>query len=204
MVERTFDILDHIQRSYGASHHVLAAKVDGIWVHTSTSQYIENSNALSYGLLEMGLVKGDKIAIISNNRPEWNYFDMGMSAIGIVHVPIYPTISSDDFTYILHHAEPKIVIVSDKLIYDKIKPIADKLNTIKGIYSFNKLKGVKNWTEILELGKENAEKHQDTLVCTKVCVKPNDLSTLIYTSGTTGNPKGVILSFTDDATVYSL
>jgi long-chain acyl-CoA synthetase len=142
----------------------------------------------------MGLSKGDKIAIISNNRPEWNFLEMGMSAIGVVHVPIYPTISSDDFTYILHHAEPKLVFVSDKVIYEKIKNIADKLNVIKGVYSFNKIKGVKHWQEIFELGKENADKHHDTLMSIKVCINPPDLSTLIYTSGTTGTPKGVMLS----------
>jgi long-chain acyl-CoA synthetase len=193
MVQRTFDILEHINRSFGATHNVLAAKSDGIWVHTNAAVYVENSTAVSYGLMEMGLVKGDKIAVISNNRPEWNFLDMGMSAIGIVHVPIYPTISTDDFTYILHHAEPKLVFVSDKLIYEKIKPIADKLNAVNGVYSFNKIKGVKHWEEITELGREHTE-HHDTLMALKVCVKPEDLSTLIYTSGTTGAPKGVMLS----------
>lgn len=194
MVQRTFDILEHISRSYGANHNVLAAKNEGIWVHTNISQYIENSKAISCGLLEMGLTKGDKIAVISNNRPEWNFLDMGMSAIGVVHVPIYTTISSDDFTYILHHAEPKLVFVSDKVIYEKIKNITDKLNVIKGVYSFNRIKGVKHWQEIVELGKETADKHHDTLMSIKVCVMPQDLSTLIYTSGTTGTPKGVMLS----------
>lgn len=194
MAQRTFDILEHVIRSYGTNHNVLASKTEGIWVHVNASQYNENSKAISYGLMEMGLVKGDKIAVISNNRPEWNFFDMGMSAIGVVHVPIYPTISTDDFTYILHHAEPKLVIVSDKLIYDKIKPIAEKLDAVKGVYSFNKIKGVKHWHEILDLGKETADKHHDTLMALKVCINPSDLSTLIYTSGTTGAPKGVMLS----------
>jgi long-chain acyl-CoA synthetase len=194
MVQRTFDILEHINRSYGPNHHVLAAKLEGIWVHTNITRYIENSEAVSCGLLELGLTKGDKIAVISNNRPEWNFIDMGMSAIGVVHVPIYPTISSDDFTYILHHAEPKLVFVSDKSLYEKIKPIAEKLDVIKGIYSFNKLKGVKNWSEIVESGKENAAKHQDSLKSIQYCISPDDLSTLIYTSGTTGAPKGVMLS----------
>lgn len=194
MVQRTFDILDHISRSYGAEHNVLGAKTDGIWVHTNVSQYIENSDAISYGLLEMGLQKGDKIAIISNNRPEWNFLDMGMSSIGVVHVPIYPTISTDDFTYILHHAEPKLVFVSDKILYEKIKVIAEKLDVIEGIFTFNKVKGARHWREILDLGKETAEKHHDTLVSRKYSISPMDLSTLIYTSGTTGAPKGVMLS----------
>lgn len=194
MVQRTFDILEHISRSFGAKHNVLAAKTDGMWVHTNISYYIENANAVSCGLLELGLKKGDKIAVISNNRPEWNFLEMGMAAIGVVHVPIYPTISNDDFTYILHHAEPKLVFVSDRFIHDKIKVIAEKLEIIKEIYSFNKIKGAKHWSDVLTLGKENAFKHHDTLMSIKVCVRPGDLSTLIYTSGTTGTPKGVMLS----------
>lgn len=194
MIQRTFDILEHINRSYGPKHNVLAAKHEGIWVHTNISQYIENADAVSIGLMELGLMKGDKIAVISNNRPEWNYMDMGMASIGVVHVPIYPTISSDDFTYILHHAEPKLVIVSDKIIFEKIKGIAEKLDTIKGVYSFNKIRGAKHWTEIVELGKEHLAKHHDRLLSIRVCINPTDLSTLIYTSGTTGAPKGVMLS----------
>ncbi len=193
MVQRTFDILEHINRSFGSDHHVLAAKIDGIWVHTNISQFLECSNAISCGLLEMGLSKGDKIAVISNNRPEWNCVDMGMSTIGVVHVPIYPTISADDFTYILCHAEPKLIFVSDKAIYEKIKEIAEKLE-IKDVYCFNKVKGAKHWSEIVELGKENTFKHKDNLASLKMCVTPSDLSTLIYTSGTTGTPKGVMLS----------
>jgi long-chain acyl-CoA synthetase len=194
MVQKTFDILEHINRSYGAKHDVLAAKIDGMWVHTNITQYIENTNALSTGLLELGLTKGDKIAVISNNRPEWNFLEMGMSAIGVIHVPVYPTISSDDFTYILHHAEPKLVFVSDRFIHDKIKVITDKLDVVKEIYSFNRIKNVKHWSEVLSLGNENAYKHHDTFMSLKVCIRPDDLSTLIYTSGTTGTPKGVMLS----------
>lgn len=194
MVQRTFDILEHIKRSYGVDHNVLAAKTDGVWLHTNISDYIRNADAVSCGLLELGLVKGDKIAVISNNRPEWNFLDMGMASIGIVHVPVYPTISSDDFTYILHHAEPKLVFVSDKIIFEKIKSIVDKLDVVRGIYSFNKIKGVKHWSEIAELGSEKSDKQLDNLMAARLCVRPDDLSTLIYTSGTTGTPKGVMLS----------
>lgn len=194
MIQRTFDILEHINRSYGPEHNVLAAKTEGKWVHTNISSYIESAEAVSLGLLELGLIKGDKIAIISNNRPEWNFVEMGMSAIGVVHVPIYTTISTDDFTYILHHSEPKLIIVSDKVLYEKIKGIANKLEVVKGVFTFNKVKGAHHWTEILNLGKQNFEKHHDKYLSAKVCVRPTDLSTLIYTSGTTGTPKGVMLS----------
>jgi long-chain acyl-CoA synthetase len=194
MIQRTFDILEHIKRNYGPEHNVLAAKIEKNWIHTNITSYLESAENVSHGLLELGLVKGDKIAIISNNRPEWNIVEMGMSAIGVVHVPIYPTISIDDFTYILHHSEPKLIIVSDKILYQKIKAIADKLSVVKGVYTFNKINGTRHWTEILNLGKEHFEQHHDKYLSAKVCVRPTDLSTLIYTSGTTGTPKGVMLS----------
>ncbi len=194
MVQRTFDILEHINRNYSSKHKVLGAKINGQWITTDISQYIEYADNISYGLLDFGLKEGDKIVIISNNRPEWNFMDMGMSALGIVHVPVYPTLSNDDFTYILHHSEPKIVMVSDKIIYEKIKLIVSKLPEIKAIYSFNQIQGAKNWIEILEGGKENAEKLRDELRDIKSRISPNQLSTIIYTSGTTGIPKGVMLS----------
>ena len=149
---------------------------------------------VSYGLLSLGLKKGDKVAMVSNNRPEWNIIDMGISQAGMVHVPIYPTIGVEEYDYILDDAKPKLIFVSDKGLYEKIKPIVDKAASIEGIYTINKVEGAKNWTEVKELGKENADKYKDELVKIKESVKPEDMVTLIYTSGTTGNPKGVMLS----------
>jgi long-chain acyl-CoA synthetase len=142
----------------------------------------------------MDLKKGDKIATISNNRPEWNFADMGMAQIGVVHIPIYPTISLDDFNYIFNHAEPKILLISDKLLYEKLKPLALKIPSIEAIYTFNQINGVKNWAEIIEMGKENASKYHHELEKIKSLISPNDLASIIYTSGTTGVPKGVMLS----------
>jgi len=197
MVRRTFDLLERYKAYYAHKTDVLAGKQNGSWIKYSTHEYIEKSNLVSYGLLALGFRQGDKIVTVSNNRPEWNFMDMGMAQIGVVHVPIYPTISSDDYAYIFHHAEPKMLIVSDKMLYEKLKPIAEKSSFIQKTYTFNSIEGVSNWNEIIELGRDNADKYFADLDKIKSSIQPNDLATLIYTSGTTGVPKGVMLSHTN-------
>ena len=113
--------------------------------------------------MALGLKKGERIVTISNNRPEWNFMDMGMSQAGMIHVPVYPTLSEDDYEYILNHSEPSLIFMSDKLLCDKIGPIARKAGSIKEIYSFNEIDGIKNWKEIIELGKQNEKKYKEEL-----------------------------------------
>jgi len=192
-VTRTFDILD-LYREKNIKDDALAGKEDGAWVKYSSAQYIENANNVSYGLLAFGLKKGDRIATISNNRPEWNFVDMGMSQAGLIHVPVYPTISAEEYTYILDHAEPSLVFISDKTLLEKIRPICEKIPAIKAIFTFNQIEGARNWKELLELGKKNAEKYRYEVDKIKNSIKPEDLVTILYTSGTTGFPKGVMLS----------
>ncbi len=193
-VTRTFDLLDRYQELYSNKEDALAGKKEGVWCRYSTQEYIRQANFFSYGIMAMGIKKGDMVATISNNRPEWNIVDMGLSQAGVVHVPIYPTISKEDYDYILNHCEPKLVIVSDRLLFEKISPIVEKAGSIQEIYSFNDMEGVKNWDEIIRLGEKNAEKNRQRLVEIKKSILPGDMVTLIYTSGTTGFPKGVMLS----------
>ena len=190
---RTFDILNLFRDQY-VKDDILAAKENGIWVKYSSARYIETANNISYGLLAAGLKKGDKIAVISNNRPEWNFTDMGVTQAGMVLVPIYPTISAEEYTYILNHAEPSLIFVSDKLLFDRINEICQKISSVKEIYTYNPVEGAKSWTEIVELGKQNADKYRDELEKIKGTIRPDDMVTLLYTSGTTGFPKGVMLS----------
>ncbi len=200
-VTRTFDLLD----LYAEKHVIddaLAGKRNKKWEIYSTSDYISNSHYFAYGLLEMGFKKGDKIATVSNNRPEWNFIDMGLSMAGFVHVPIYPTISEEEYIHILSNSETKLLIVSDKLLYKKLKPLADKAEMIEDIYSINEVEGAKNWDEIVQLGKANETKHKETLDTIKKAIKPEELVTIIYTSGTTGNSKGVMLSHTNLVTNF--
>jgi long-chain acyl-CoA synthetase len=190
---RTFDILNRIQNQFAGKTDVIAGKEDGKWRRYTVQEYTDYCNWVSYALLSMGIKKGDKVAIISNNRPEWNFTDFGISQIGAVSVPIYPTISSEEYAYILGHAEPKLVFISDKSLYEKIKPIAAQNPGISDIYTFDKIEGEKQFTELINIGKEMASRLEKELVKAKAAVEPSDLVTVIYTSGTTGFPKGVML-----------
>ncbi len=190
---RIFDILELHKTIYKKSD-ALNVKEKGEWVNYSSEEYANKADYFSCGLLEFGLKKDDKIAIISNNRPEWNFVDMGCQQVGIIDVPIYPTISLDDYKYILNHCNPKLIFVSDKSLYDRLSPLVNEIDAINDIYIFNQIEGYKSWIEILELGKANYEKHKENLDKEKKSVLPDDIATIIYTSGTTGFPKGVMLT----------
>jgi long-chain acyl-CoA synthetase len=171
----------------------LVTKQDGKWIKTSTQEYIAKANAISRALVQIGVQKNDKIAIISsNNRTEWNIMDIGALQTGAQTVPIYPTISEEDYEYILNHSESSYCFVSDEDVLRKVNAIKSNVPTLKEVYSFNTIEGCKHWTELLELG--NDEANQKDVEERKNGVLPSDLATIIYTSGTTGRPKGVMLS----------
>jgi long-chain acyl-CoA synthetase len=192
--KRTFDILYNLLEICPEKNDMLAGKDKGAWIRYSVKDYISQAANTSYGLMALGLKKGDLVVTISNNRPEWNIMDMALSQAGMVHVPIYPTISEDDYTYILNNCEPRLVIVSDKTLFDKITPIAARVISIQGVYTYNEVEQASNWKEIPELGKQQADKFEGPLKQIRESIEVNDMVTLIYTSGTTGNPKGVMLS----------
>jgi long-chain acyl-CoA synthetase len=171
----------------------LVTKYNGEWIKTSTQEYLDTANALSRGLLRLGVNKNDKIAIISsNNRTEWHVTDIGVLQTGAQTVPMYPTISAEDYEYILNHSESKYVFVSDSEVYDKLISIKGNVSSLKEIYSYNEITGCKNWNEILELGADTS--NHDEVENRKNEVLTTDLATIIYTSGTTGRPKGVMLT----------
>ncbi len=192
-VTRIFDLLDRYAERY-QKDNVLAGKKNGEWVKYSAGDYINNSNYFSYGLLGLGFKRGDKIATVTNNRPEWNISDMGMMQIGVIHVPIYPTISIKDYEHILTHSDVKAIIISDKPLYEKLKGLIKKIPFIHHVFTINEVKGVRNWLEIIEIGKALESKYKDEVIKIKASIQPQELATLIYTSGTTGSSKGVMLS----------
>lgn len=192
-VTRTFDILDRYMEDFPRKD-ALGGKKDGTWYVYSTEEYVKKSQQFALGLMELGLVKGDKVATVTTNRPEWNFADMGMAMTGVVHVPIYPTIGEEEYRYILEHAEVKLVIAGDKKLYEKLKPIVDNIPEIREMYTFEEVQGARSYEEILGLGEASREKLEEELERVKAGITPDDLATLIYTSGTTGVPKGVMLT----------
>ena len=189
---RLFDFIDH-QKNNAPLQKAFTTKYDGVWTSISTEEFCDQAKKVSRALISIGIEAQDKIAMISStNRTEWNLVDIGLLTIGAVNVPIYPTISSEDYEYILNHSESQYCFVSDQEVYDKVIAIKDKVKSLKKIYSFDSIKGCSNWKELIELG--TSSEYDTILEERKIAVAPEDLATIIYTSGTTGIPKGVMLS----------
>ncbi|MGG6231197.1 AMP-dependent synthetase/ligase [Tenacibaculum sp. SDUM215027] len=190
-ITRLFDFPYYQQEKYNLEKAFIT-KYNGEWQSISTNEYIEKANAISRGLLRLGVQPNDKVAVIStNNRTEWNICDIGILQTGAQNVPIYPTISKEDYEYILNHSEATYCFVSDETILEKLNQI--KGNTkLKGIFTFDDIQGEKSWQEILTLGEDKS--NQNEVEERKNAISTDDLATLIYTSGTTGRPKGVMLS----------
>lgn len=191
-VRRLFDLMQYYEESFLPKEDVLAGKVGGKWEKFDIKTIREMANNISYGLMKLGVKKGDKIATISPNRPEWNILDMAVLQMGAVHVPIYPTISETDYRYILEHSEVLYIFVSGWDLYRKIKHIVPEVPNIKGLYTFKHFDDVPHLQELIDLGKKNTRPKK--LEEIKASVYPQDIATIIYTSGTTGKPKGVMLS----------
>ncbi len=192
-VKRLFDFPYYQLENY-PQEGALVSKVNGTWVKTSTQQYIDQANAISRGLIKLGVKANDKVAIISmTNRTQWNICDIGILQIGAQDVPIYPTISEKDYEYVLNHSESKYVFVSCKEVLDKINKIKANVPSLLGVYSFEDIDGCDSWQEVITLGNDNQDLQQEVQKRMDA-VQEDDLATLIYTSGTTGRPKGVMLS----------
>ena len=189
---RIFDI-PYLQLREYKKEDALATRVNGVWQKISTEEFIQTSEKLAYGLLALGINKGDTIASIStNNRHEWNFLDIAIQMTGAVHVPMYPTISDNDYRFIFNDAGIKYVFVSDEGLYKRVKEVMKDAPSIKAVYTFNDVNGASSWKEVLALGEKTPV--PDKLAEIKKSISASDLATLIYTSGTTGTPKGVMLS----------
>jgi long-chain acyl-CoA synthetase len=191
-VTRLFDLLDVYRDKYPSKADALFKRKAGKWHSYSSTDYIGYSKAISLGLLSLGVGKGVRIATIMINCPEWNFFDMGIMQIGAVQVPIYPTVSDDNYCYILNDCNAEYLIVSNSAVYNRVKDVCSGISSLKGIFSIEKVKGIKHWQELLALGMNYP--NPDHLDDIKAGITPDDLATIIYTSGTTGRPKGVMLS----------
>ena len=190
-IKRLFDFPYHQLKTYNLEK-AFTSKYNGNWISTSSQEYIDQANQISRGLISLGIKPNDKIAVISStNRTEWNICDIGILQTGAQNVPIYPTISKEDYEYVLNHSESIYCFVSDKEVLKKINKIKKKTKLIE-VFTFDDIKGEKSWKSILEAGKD--ESTQNLVEERKNNVTEDDLATLIYTSGTTGRPKGVMLT----------
>lgn len=192
-IQRTFDLLDRYKAHF-QKDDAFAVKANKTWKFYSSQDYIDFAYHFAFGLLELGFRKGDKIASISHNRPEWNFIDMGMSMIGVIHVPLYTSLNHTEYTEVIQHSDAKLLIVSDQVLYRKMESIFDQIPLLETVYTFDKIIGVANWLEIIEIGKNSHLKWELQLEEIKNSISPKDCVSLIYTSGTTGTPKGVMLS----------
>ncbi len=191
-ITRIFDFAYYQLETYNLSKS-LVSKTTGQWEATSSKEFVERANMASRGLLKLGVKAGDRVALISTtNRTEWNIMDIAILQIGAINVPIYPTISEEDYKYIFNHAEVKYCFLSDEELFTKANAVKSQVKSLKGIYSFEAVAGCDLWEDVFTLGSDPAL--QEKVDKLKDKVKPADLATIIYTSGTTGVPKGVMLS----------
>jgi len=189
-LKRLFD-LPYYQLEKHPLERSFSSKIDGKWIGVSTQELVDQANEVSRGLLAMGIKPGDKIGLISNNRFEWHIMDIGILQIGAINVPIYPTISADDYEYIFNHSGIKIVVVSSDEILAKVNLIKGNTPELKSVFTFNDISGETHWSEIKTKANGVEQSEVQKLMDG---VKSNDMASIIYTSGTTGRPKGVMLT----------
>ncbi|MCF6367172.1 MAG: long-chain fatty acid--CoA ligase [Bacteroidales bacterium] len=192
-VKRTFDFLDIALETF-PKENAFNVKRNGKWEYFSTNTIKQKSNFFSSALIELGLKKGDKIVSISNNRPEWNIADFGMAQIGIIHVPVYPTLNDKGYSHIFAHSDAKVLLISSKELYNQVKHFLPDIETIEHVFTFDKVEGAHNFGELLDIGENEFEKNSGKIQQMTADVKEGDISSIIYTSGTTGTPKGVMLT----------
>jgi long-chain acyl-CoA synthetase len=190
---RTFDLLDRYE-NHPEKENAFCIKQNGQWKKYSSKDYVELSHLFCYGLMTMGLGKGDKIMTVTNNRPEWNFADMGMAMAGIIHVPVFTSLRPDEYRNIIIHSEARIVIAGDIRILNNVKSALGSFKNQVELLSFDTITGTRNWQEITEAGRQNREQLREKAEQIKGAILPDDPATLIYTSGTTGSPKGVLLT----------
>ena len=194
--KRLFDFMEY-QLQHSPLEDMLSGKEGGIWKKYSTEEVANTVNALSAGLLKLGISCNDKspegrdkVAIVSKNRPEWLMIDMAVQQIGALLTPIYPTINVNELEFILQDAEVKIIVVNDESLCEKVQSIKARLPHLQEIYSFDIVVDVKHWKEILN----NEPGYLEQVKTISKTIVTEDIATIIYTSGTTGKPKGVMLS----------
>lgn len=193
-VARTFDLLDQLERRFPEKQDILCRRSGNDWIKFSVKDYVRNSHLIAYALASMGYGKGDKAISICNNRPEWNFTDMGLNIAGLVHVPVYPTLSPDEFLYIFNHSDARIIFAGTENQYRKIEPVIAKMDNPAQVILMDDSNNMLCIRDLYKKGEECEEKMKPLIEQIKSQTDTNSLASIIYTSGTTGTPKGVMLS----------
>ncbi|RZK89734.1 MAG: long-chain fatty acid--CoA ligase [Pedobacter sp.] len=188
-ITRVFDLLKFSLEQ--PQQEFINGKIAGKWVNYSTEEFCDAVDNLSRGLINQGIGKGARVAVMSHNRPEWNIADFAANQIGAYQIPLYPTLADHDIQFILKDAEVALIFVADEDLYNKVKPNIAAVNPEIKIYSFSEVAGAQNWKTLVDDGKASTQINLDDY---RENVTPEDILTLIYTSGTTGTPKGVMLT----------
>lgn len=193
-IRRTFDLLARLEANLPEKDDILSRCVKGNWVKTSVKDYVNYSHKLAYAFLSLGYQKSDKAITICNNRPEWNIIDMGLNMAGMIHIPVYPTLSQEEYLHIFNHSEAKIIFIGNTQLYKKIAPIVEKMDQPAKIYLMDDDESIETLSSLYEQGEKEESKYKVEVETIKKETTPDDVATIIYTSGTTGTPKGVMLS----------
>lgn len=192
-VTRTFDLLDRMAALY-QKEDMLCKKSGNRWIKYSTNEYYTFSHQLASAFIAQGFEKGDKVISITGNRPEWNFLDMGLALAGMIHVPVYTTLSNDDYKYIIGHSDAKAIFCGSESISKKIIPIINAVNPAVQLFSLEQSEGISNIWDLIKSGESTYPTNREIIDSIKKETSPEELVTIIYTSGTTGTPKGVMLS----------
>lgn len=193
-VTRTFDLLTRLEANHSEKKDILCRCVHGEWIKFSVKDYVEKSHQIAYSMLSMGYGNEDKAITICSNRPEWNILDLGLNLAKMVHIPVYSTLSSEEFLHIFNHSDAKIIFVGNDSLYKKIAPVVDKMDKPARVIMMDDSDRMECLSQLYKLGKDKEEDFKEAVEKIKKETSPNDLATIVYTSGTTGVPKGVMLS----------
>ena len=194
-VARTFDLLTKLEERFPDKKDMLCRRSGNDWIRFSVKDYVRNSHLIAYALASLGYGNGDKAITICSNRPEWNFVDMGLNMAGMVHVPVYPTLSADEYLYIFNHSDARIIFLGTLSQYKKLEPIIAKMDSPARIILMDDSDNILCIRELYRIGEASEGKMRPLIEKIKAETDTDSLASIIYTSGTTGTPKGVMLSY---------